>query len=79
MGDAYDDYEQRMLWNQMKGGFHKPKRRQRYTWKMRDGSVIYFDEMSDSHLQNCINLVERRDGKCETLYALLDEQKRRQK
>tara|TARA_R110001632_G_scaffold153622_2_gene271634 strand:+ start:817 stop:1059 length:243 start_codon:yes stop_codon:yes gene_type:complete len=77
MGDAYDDYEQRMLWRHIKNDFHQPERRVNYRWTMRDGSKILIKDMTDSHLQNCINLVSRRDGQCESLDILKDEMKRR--
>jgi hypothetical protein len=77
MGDAYDDYEQRQLWRHIKNDFHKPIRRQRVLWTMANGKKIYIDEMEDSHLHNCANLVRRRSGDCRLLDLINEEIKRR--
>ena len=56
MGDSYDDYEaeQAMYEASLDNYLEDP------TWKMRDGTIILMRNMTTSHIQACIALVERR-------------------
>lgn len=38
-------------------------------WTQRDGTEISLKDMTDTHIQNCINMLERKQYKSDIVYA----------
>jgi hypothetical protein len=61
MGDIADYYrDQEMMFGDECPNFNIVKRFTK--WQLKDGSKIPLKKMSITHLQNCINMIDRRNG-----------------
>tara|TARA_R110000823_G_scaffold310213_2_gene435024 strand:+ start:837 stop:1079 length:243 start_codon:yes stop_codon:yes gene_type:complete len=77
MGDIADYYREQELKNCMENPLSLNVPCDYTQWEMKNGKKIYVSNMTDSHLNNSIDMIVRDNWRENWLNPLLSEQKRR--